>query len=332
MAEGIENAPAEVGKGLGHKLGPLPVWGWIAVVAAGAGVYFLVIAPNAAQNQSNALNALPLSPGALPGGPGGPGGPTTSPPPTTPTIPDNTTWLQKAVQAATTGFGNGVTPAEAQLYLQEYLSGTTPVGNSQATGRFNSIIQYVLGVLGNPPVTPINTGLNTNPYASNQNWLTSVLAFLPQGTPASVANELTAWINGTTKTLSQATVNALIQAEGIVGLMPTPLTYTIQNQPGGPTKSAFNFNNFTGSLSYLQANVIPGILGGANLGNLIAAFDRNFSTQNFNLSPQNLITIAYLRQSFINTFSQPQQLNQAFLQNEWQTWVQQANLIFQQKQ
>jgi hypothetical protein len=249
MAEGIEQAPAELGKGLGHKLGPLPVWAWIGGgVVVAAGVYYFV---------SNRAASNPLAVGGVPmpstgadlsglGGAGGGGGTVVPPVPTpTPGYLTNSDWLTAAIKSVSTSLP-GLPIAQIQQYLQEFLSGTSPVGSTQAAGSYNSVIQSALTALGNPPQTPQLNTVNSNPFANNTTWLNAILEYLPSGTNGSIMNELIALVNGTSTTISQQAADALLSAEQVVGLGPQALNYTIgTGGTGAPPPTPTSYTNIT---------------------------------------------------------------------------------------
>lgn len=244
MADGAEAVPEKVGGSLGHKLGPLPVWAWVvgAVVITAGGYYLLV-----GRKGGGGAASFPNMPGTLGGGSGGGG--TTGTTTATSTVPTLATAAQ--IQAALTQVAStlGITYAEAQMYWNEYIAGTSPVGSTQASGLFSSLVNSMNTLLGaTAPPAPTTGNVNTNPFANNSAWLNDILAFLPGGTSSADINNIIAWLNGTTTTLTQSASDALNKAIGIVGQAPNPLQYTISNPLGPAPKKIATDPTPTGSV------------------------------------------------------------------------------------
>lgn len=235
MAEGIEEAPKAVGNALTHKLGPLPVWGWALLIVGAGGVIYLVFlrgGGSSAPTPSGVLGGGTPPTGGLGGGAGGGGGGGTPSPPTPPTTPlTNWQWLTNI--SSQVAQATGLPLAQVQLYLNEYLNGEGPTGSTTATSLWQKVVDSALGLGGQPPA-PVSQPSSSNYFGSNQNWLTSILEFLPSGTPGSVQTELTNLVNGTTVSISQAAADALKSAEGIVGAAPQALSYQIANPTPTP--------------------------------------------------------------------------------------------------
>lgn len=232
MAEGVEAVPEKVGDGLGHKLGPLPVWAWVVggVVVAAGGYYLLVGRKSAGGGGGSSPFAnLPNMPGVL----GGDNSLTPSSNTSAPPAPTPATAAQISSALSSVASSLGITVAEAQMYWNEYLAGTAPVGSTQASGLFSNVVNAVNTILGSSaPPAPTVQNVNSNPFTSNQSWLNDILAFLPSGTSSADMNNIIAWLNGSTTTLTQTAANALNAAIGIVGQAPNPLTYTIAPAAG----------------------------------------------------------------------------------------------------
>lgn len=223
-----------VGRGLGHKLGPLPIWGWILV---GGGVivvgYLAYSAYSSAQQGGTATPSLPDL-GSFLGGSGTPAGtPTTTTTTTTPLT--NADWLNTVVSQVASATQLPVN--EVQLYLDEYLNGNSPIGIPGGSSQFQNVINSALSIGGTPPQGAPLPSLNTNYFTSNQAYLGELLTFLPSGTSSSVQQEITNLLNGSTTVISQDAANALAYAQSIVGQGPNALTYTIGSTtvtpPGG---------------------------------------------------------------------------------------------------
>ena len=239
MAEELTEVPAQAGRSLSHKIGPLPLWAWLGLgVVGAAGGYYLITrnsGASTAASQAAALFPSNLSGAYGPSYSGGGGSSGTSG--TSTTTPgsayaNNGSWETAAIAAVTKATGLGA--SQVKTYLDEYLNGTSPIGSSQAGGSFNSVVQAALTALGNPPTTPSQGNVDSSPYQNNQAWLNSILGNLPNGTSASIIQEITAVVNGTSSSLSQAAADALTNAEGVVGLGPNTVSYTI-TQPKTPT-------------------------------------------------------------------------------------------------
>lgn len=230
MAEGIEAVPAQAGRSLAHKLGPLPVWAWIVLgVGGAAGAYYLLVGRNASSNGSGggAVSLLP-SFGAPAGNDGAPSSSNTSPLPAP--LAATSARIQSAISQAASSLG--FSTAQAQLYWDEYAAGNAPVGSSQATGAFAALVNSVNTILGaSAPAAPTVQSVNANPFSNNTSWLDQLLGFIPSGTAPADINNIIAWVNGQTTTLSQTAANALTAAQGIVGTAPNPLGYTIAGTP-----------------------------------------------------------------------------------------------------
>ena len=243
--EAIAQAPAQAGRSLGHKLGPLPVWAWMVVgVVGAAGVYYVVVT-----RKGGAAPSFPNMPGFIPGGGGSGGGGSTGGGPDTGAPAGPTTATANQIQAALSAVATSLRLSYGQVknYWDEYMAGVSPVGNAQASGSFNNVVNAILTQLGaSAPQPAASQGPNANPYNNNQSWLNAILGALPAGRiPASVIAEITAVVNGTSNTLSQQAAQALADAEAIVGNAPTALSYTVTTPTtgtSGPSVSLSDVN------------------------------------------------------------------------------------------
>jgi hypothetical protein len=242
MAEGVAAVPEKVGDGLGHKLGPLPVWVWIVGgVLGAAAIYYFIVGKNA--NGGSGSPFLPSLGGGY-GGPttGGSGGGTTS------TTATPTTATAAAILSAQQSVATSlqIPLNEVQLYWNDYIAGTSPLVGTQQSGVYGSVISALNTILGGTAPTPAGASVNANPYTSNTTWLNSLLGFLPTGTGGSFEGEsliqieaaLSGVVNGTVSELTQAEADALSQAQGIVGNAPNPLTFTVK--PAAPAGTIGN--------------------------------------------------------------------------------------------
>lgn len=134
--------------GFGRKLGPLPIWGWAIVLAAGVFVYVKFFAGSGSSAGSPATSVtgqalpnimttggyLPASSGSAPAITAGGSAYT-----------DNQSWENAALQSAS---AYGSTPVSLQQALDAYLNGSTkPLTSSQ-----QSVIDRVIQSLGAPPL------------------------------------------------------------------------------------------------------------------------------------------------------------------------------------
>jgi hypothetical protein len=224
----IEQLPAEgaksVGSGLGHKLGPLPVWGWIVI--AGVGVVGYLYLKNAGGGSVGAGVSGALPPGTpFTGGNGTPATTTSTPATTTTVTPmSNTTWLQTVASQVAKQLQ--LPESEVRLYLGEYLNGGQPSGSSQATSLFTKVIDAANTIMA-APNPPTGGQPGNSPYGSQASWWNDIQNFLPSGTSHSILSELQALFSGTTSSLSTDASNALSAAESVVGTGPNPLSWTI---------------------------------------------------------------------------------------------------------
>jgi hypothetical protein len=239
-----ENAVKGVGHGLGHKVGPLPVWAWVVVGGVVVGGGYLLLKSHgggASPSASNLLGALPPTGGASGGNglPGMIGGGTVAATGTSATpYASNSAWLSSV--ASQVAAATQLPLNEVQLYLSEYLGGNQPIGSGSATSQFDKVVAAALGI-GAPPNSPSIPQPGQTGYYTNATWLNDVLSFLPAGTSQSVQQEIIALANGTSSTLSQDAANALAAAQSVVGVGPTPLTYKVGTTPSpapSPTWSA----------------------------------------------------------------------------------------------
>lgn len=210
-------------EGLSHKVGPLPVYGWVLLLGAGGfATYYLFFKPSATTANSTAGGFPLLGTGGSAGNSGTPIPAPGATPNPTPLLANNI-WLETAVPMVATALG--MDTAQVRYYLRQYLLGREPQGSSSAVTAFESVIQSARQLVGWPASPPTATG--QNPYATNASYLQDVFAFLPAGTPGSVRNELTALFAGTTTTISQAAADALEGVRRIVGFEPTSTPYTV---------------------------------------------------------------------------------------------------------
>lgn len=127
------------GLDLGKQVGPLPLGAWIAVVAGGLGLAFVIN-----RNQANAPAAT--SPVDQSVGTGGgqvlsPDDPTVAPP-TTPVEMDNEAWKRQGVNWLIT---QGQDPVAAELALRKYLDGQT------LSVKERALVALVLAKFGSQP-------------------------------------------------------------------------------------------------------------------------------------------------------------------------------------
>lgn len=217
----------------GKKVGPFPVWGWIlgGVVLGGAGYLLFFRGGSGAADGGG----IPMPGGASGGGgtPGGGGGSVGGGP--SGPLETNATWLSDVVDKVAASTGLPV--AQVYLYLTQYLSGTSPMGSSTATSSFNKVVQAAIQAGGRPPNLPQVGNVNVNPFASNLNWLSSALGFLPASAPSSVRSELTALFSGSSTTISAQTEQYLNDLRNVLGSEPLPVAYTV----GGAAQAARTF-------------------------------------------------------------------------------------------
>lgn len=260
----IENLPKDAAKGLGRKVGPFPLWGWVVIVGgSGLVVYWVFFRESASGSATAARSLLPTLGGATysGGGSGGSGGTTgsatgsatggtfgadtpvtggTAPYVTTPTvdtkagIKTNAEWLNRALEGVPQTLV-GVNPALIRLYLEQYLQGQRPIGSNQAVTLFDRIVRSAVeyaGQIPNPPGVP--TG-STNPYASNLSWLQNALGFAPGTTSGAARQELISLINGTTTEISQEAADLLDLLRNTLGYEPQGLSYKIKSAVPTPS-------------------------------------------------------------------------------------------------
>lgn len=228
MAEedGIEETVSNAASGLKRKIGPLPLWVWLVGglgVAVGAYLFIFKRSASTPASGAPATNMLgSIDGGTVGGGGGGSGGGSTSAAagPLT-----NADWLQSALSGVQQS--TGLPTAQVLTYLQEYLAGKQPTGNASAVTAFESVVQSALQSFGRPPQSVSYSGVNSSAYESNQAYLQSLLTFLPQGTGGSVRGEITSLFGGLVTNISQAAQDAITYAQGIVGIEPTALSYTV---------------------------------------------------------------------------------------------------------
>lgn len=230
----------QVKGGLTKKVGPLPVWGWVAVsVGGGLAVYWLFLRGDDATTAPAGRVLMPTgsSPpaggsssgsGTGSGGTGSAPGTPSTPPPAAAPRPTNIEWLDRAIAAVTTAIGLPVD--QVRLYLQQYLGGTGPVGNPAASTAFNRVVQAAIQAVGRPPNEPGLPNVNVNPFASNANWWANARGYL-SGFSGAVIQELNNLFAGTSQNISQQALDALNQARSILGNEPTALAYGVLGPP-----------------------------------------------------------------------------------------------------
>ena len=224
----VEGATKNIGTGLGRKIGPLPLWGWILGVG-GLGIIGYLIYQSIQQGQQASAGAIgSLLPGAAGGGNGGGGGLSlpTIPPATTTTSPVSAaSWV--ATTASQVSQATGIPLNQVTDYLNDLLAGTPPVGSGIASTAYEKVVASALSLGGQPPTTIPIVPQGTNPFGTQAAWLTAILQSLPAGTPQSVQNEIVNLVNGTTATISQAAADALGGAQNIVGIGPVPISFSL---------------------------------------------------------------------------------------------------------
>ena len=233
--ESIAQAPAQAGRSLGHKLGPLPVWAWMVVgVVGAAGVYYVFVTRQQGSSAASPFPNIPNMPGALGGFSGGGGGGSTGGAPDTGTPTGPTTASANQIQTALNGVATSLRLpfSQVKMYWDEYLTGTSPIGNSQASGQYNNVVNALLTSLGaGAPQPQAPQGVSSSPFTNNQSWLNSILAYLPSGTTGNQINEIVSVVNGTASQLSQGAADALTAAENVVGGAPAALSFNVGQNP-----------------------------------------------------------------------------------------------------
>lgn len=151
MSDLTPQAPRSTGSGLSGKLGPLPVWGWGAIVGALVLLYLytrkkqgastgLVTGPSVTGASPSNVSAIPIQDVA------------TTNTGTSGVADTNSSWLQQGIKQAT---DLGFTPLDAETALRNYLNGT-PLTQSQAN-IVNSVEKAQgsapQGIGGTPSVT-----------------------------------------------------------------------------------------------------------------------------------------------------------------------------------
>jgi peptidoglycan hydrolase-like protein with peptidoglycan-binding domain len=154
---------AELPEALTHKIGPFPVYGWLAIGATGVGLGLVIrrshlfggagaVAPvdSTIDGTGDPAAAGDIYTGGLPGGGGYAGsynGPSTVPvapqlQPVTPAVTTNLQWQNAAIQWAT---GHGLDPLGMSNAVGKYLNGEA-LSSTEA-----SYVQQALNALGPPP-------------------------------------------------------------------------------------------------------------------------------------------------------------------------------------
>lgn len=262
-------ALGSVKRGLSKQIGPLPLWGWGVTAGVGGVVVYYVFfrsaggtvsglstTPGGTQSGGGGLAGggggttpgpsdttppAPFAPITIPGvgvitGPGQTFTPTPTPSaPATPSTPADTLtnpqWIAKAIPAVISQLG--LSAAQVQFYLSEYVAGGRPVGSPGAASTFQRVVDAAVQAVGAVP-TPPTANPNANFFSNNLTWLQNAEAFL--GTSdTGVMQEIRALFAGQTTTISQAAADALANAEGVIGVAPSPVTFTIR-QPAAPAQ------------------------------------------------------------------------------------------------
>lgn len=136
--------------GLEKKLGPFPVWTW---VAAGAGTW-LIITWYRSRGAVTAESGGLLSP--LPANQGGPRSASPAPDPTTPEVIDNEVWIVRCVSWL---IGQGYNGLKAGLALRKYLDGE--ILSAEEATMVNRVMQA--DAVGPPPLIPVGGGIEPTP-------------------------------------------------------------------------------------------------------------------------------------------------------------------------
>lgn len=222
--------PIETGQhALTQKAGPLPVWGWVVVLALGGLATYYLFFRGSATTANTTVGGFPLGTGGSAGNSATPTPTTDTPAPTVTRLP-NQDWIEAAIPKVATALG--MDQSTVRYYLRQYLSGREPQGSSSAVNAFERVVQAAFQAVGQPQSSPFGSG--QNPYVSNAGYLQDVFAFLPAGTTAAVRNELTALFNGSTTVISQDAANALDAVRNIIGMEPTIIGYTIRAPAAQP--------------------------------------------------------------------------------------------------
>ena len=223
VGDGVNKVASDAGETLGKDIGPLPLWGWIAVLAVGGfGAYWLFFR---GRNQTANPTGLTLLPsGAMPQGGGGGGAGTTTPTGTATQIPTNLEWLTSAVGNVSRALS--MDPNQVRFYLEQFLAGRRPVGSGQAESDFERVIQSAVQLGGQPPFQPQIPNVNVNPFESNVTWLQQALGFIPSNTPGSLRQEIIDLVNGRTTVLTPGAQALLDRLRNTIGYEPQPLSFT----------------------------------------------------------------------------------------------------------
>lgn len=224
MAEGeniLQEAETSVKK--------LPPWAIVAGVVVLGGVAYLLIFRGSGSKSSPTSGILPDIGGS------GAGGTDTSTinNPVVPAATSNNSWLTNAVQAVSQA--TGIDPYLVNVYLTQYLAGTSPSSNAGAYTQFQKAINSALQLFGAPPVPITSNPTSGSFFTSASDWLSAGLSDLGASNyNASYAQEISDFLSGKTTSLSQGAANLYQQIAGNLGNAPGAGVYSITSTTTTP--------------------------------------------------------------------------------------------------